>query len=164
MKVQLNTLCVTSLGLLCFFIAFSTSCKFAETKQASNSNHKGLSTTANENIVDTILLIKDTTYNIGNYKLTFEKIDSISIPEIYSDAKDRKLILAEYDNFYAGAKAVESYLKKSQGQYFARKADTLFLKLENGNHLSVENRNLGGDDIELYTYESYFPQLNAYLI
>ncbi len=62
------------------------------------------------------------------------------------------------------AKELEEYLTKSQGKHFKRSGQTLILNLSNGQKLSLRDNSQKGDEEEHFTYENYFPELNAYLI
>lgn len=121
-------------------------------------------TPVDREVVDTVLYLSDTTIRIDKYNLTFEKVDSLEIPELYQDYKERQEIVESNDNSFAAAKALEQYLIKKQGEHFRRSGETLLLNLSKGQTIVLKDNAQEGDEEERYTYENYFPETNAYLI
>lgn len=115
-------------------------------------------------IIDSLNTLTDTTIFIGGYKLQFRQVDSVDIPPVYLDAKERQSIFDKHDNFYMAAKDLESYLSKSQGQYFHRSGSTLNLRLSNGKTVSLKNIDKEGDEAIYYNYQHYFKDIDRYLI
>lgn len=137
------------------------------TAQISESNDTIQSTIEEEistEMVDTIPTLKDSVYQLTNYKLRVKEIDSVFIAPLYADQKSRDAIYKKYDNSYEGAKAVENYLKKSQLQHFKRKGRVLTLHLANGKTKDMVDIVKDNYEDTWYTYENYFPEIESYLV
>ncbi len=114
--------------------------------------------------VDTIIDLKDTTFHFSTYSVNVEAVDSVEIPNLYSDAAVRENILNNYDNSYEAFKGLEEYLKKTQSMYFKRNGKTLTLSLVNGKTKELKDISKDSDDDILYTYEHFFSNINTYLV
>lgn len=123
-----------------------------------------LSAIVNQEVVDTLLSISDTVLQTQNYRLSFQKVDSIFIPALYDDQQAREEILSSHGNTFDASKDLEKYLSKSQGEYFQRAGERLQLTLRSGKTLSLIDHPQEGDEAEYFTYENYFPKTDAYLI
>lgn len=160
MKVLLAAL--TALSLL--------SCAKDKKPDLSNNESKNtphLTTEAEElntDVVDTIASLKDSVYQLTNYKLRVKEIDSLFIAPLYADQQSRNEIYRKHDNSYEGAKAVEKYLEKSQSQHFKRKGGVLTLHLANGKTKHMADIVKDNEEDIWHTYENYFPEIESYLV
>lgn len=144
-----------------------TFCNSFKTDPTVSTSKKDTVTTeitpTDREVTDTILYLSDTTIRISNFSLSFQKVDSLEILSLYLDYQARQAILDRNDNSFAAAKALEQYLSQKQGEHFRRSGEELLLRLSNGKTISLKDIANEGEE-ERFTYENYFPQLDAYLI
>lgn len=114
--------------------------------------------------VDTISFLKDTTFDFKTYTISVKEVDSVNIPPLYSDAARRKEIYTRHGNFHDAAKELENYLSKSQSKYFSRTQEVLQLFLSNGQKVELRDVSKESDEDIYYTYQNYFSAINTYLI
>lgn len=110
---------------------------------------------------DTIESIIDTSFIINGYRLTFKKADSVFIPELYDDAKERQIFNDSNDNWHQRARQIENYLSEKGGKYFKRLDSSLLVYLDNGSHITLTDSPI---EDEWFNYESYLSSINSYLI
>lgn len=154
--------------LIIFISTILTFCNSAKIDPTTSEIYKDtiltLAISVDREVVDTLLYIQDTVIHFDNKRLTFQKEDSVYIPELYKDFQYRQTIIEKNDNSFMAAKELEAYLSKGQGEHFKRSGDTLFLNLSNGKKVSLIDNSKEGDEEEHYTYENYFSQPNIFII
>jgi hypothetical protein len=134
--------------LLSLGIAFiAASCGSAGNKEPetakNNTAEKPATALQERTIVDTLNNITDTSFIVGQYKLTFKKTDSVAIPDLYTSKGTRE--------------TAEDALPADVKKHFKRTGKKLTLLFEDGKNKTYTD---GPEDEVYFTFDSYLPAIN----
>lgn len=113
--------------------------------------------------IDNSIEIKDNdTISIHGYTLTFKKIDSTLIPDLYSDQPIRRRLMDTIGNSHQAAQAIENYLAGKLKNYFTTTDSVLTLYLDGNKTLTFPKWDSQKD--EGYNFEHYFKEIDYFLL